>query len=610
MGAHRKSAEATTAESAAQTTESRLGTILIWLGGGHGASTAAQERSSYQVAGLLVVLGGLLAWLVATAAIVASTEWPVFGVLPFTLVFGLVVGAVARALASGTRRTIASIAGRVVVALFLGVVVGELAALSLFAGPIDRALDADAARQAASAPAVVAAGRTLDQLAASRAGLDTSVNEARQHVDAALVVARCEANPSSPACPREKITGVPGVGPETRNANERLARAQAELDTAVATRTKNAAALDADIARAQTDLSVAQAAAPRDVDRSLGARWTAMHDYTAGSFGAFLFRVLASAFFVLLIALPAVLRFWRGETQLDRHEQARAVRHRAEEDADTAIALKRAEIRAEAEKLWAEQQLAKARMAAEAESAIEREQHRRRVVAVLGDEAPTALESTVELHQPLALSAPAEADDVTVSPDEPTPLADATAADLAQRERARNLPARAANLPARAAQAPARRSGPFGLIPHIEVPSPIHEVGKVASAVVTPFVPPVVAKAFGLRKTEKTSVEEFEEIKFSFTRSRKVTHDSEHVDEQHAPHAQAARGPEAIDAAAGYEGRRRIGSERVAPEYTEVEGWTTDALHGPPQDLTRSVTRTERGELAPRRGPRELPPGR
>ena len=59
------------------------------------------------------------------------------------------------------------------------------------------------------------------------------------------------------------------------------------------------------------------------------------------------------AFFALLYLLPLILRVWRGETTHDRWSTARAERERAELDADTAIAIKRAEVRREAEIMWA-----------------------------------------------------------------------------------------------------------------------------------------------------------------------------------------------------------------------------------------------------------------
>ncbi len=81
--------------------------------------------------------------------------------------------------------------------------------------------------------------------------------------------------------------------------------------------------------------------------------------------------------------LPLILRLWRGETTHERHAAAREHRDRAEVKADTAIVVKRAEVREAAEFMWAEQQLANARLAVEAQTEIDRAQHRRRVAEAL-----------------------------------------------------------------------------------------------------------------------------------------------------------------------------------------------------------------------------------
>src|ERR1700722_11408545 len=85
-------------------------------------------------------------------AVAGTTDWPVWAILPLTLLFGLLVGAVPRAVASGPARGW-SIVGRGAVAVLVGAVVGELAAIVLFSGSIDRRIDAEAARAARWAPA-------------------------------------------------------------------------------------------------------------------------------------------------------------------------------------------------------------------------------------------------------------------------------------------------------------------------------------------------------------------------------------------------------------------------------------------------------------------------
>src|ERR1700733_14890101 len=91
---------------------SRVEAVLTWLGGGHWRELGERhERSTTAVAGVIVLVGAALAWLVATLAVAGSTDWPVWAILPLTLLFGLLVGAVTRAVASGPARG-GSIVGR------------------------------------------------------------------------------------------------------------------------------------------------------------------------------------------------------------------------------------------------------------------------------------------------------------------------------------------------------------------------------------------------------------------------------------------------------------------------------------------------------------------
>ena len=82
------------------------------------------------------------------------------------------------------------------------------------------------------------------------------VDEAGRRRDDALVVARCEFNPS-PACPQTHITGT---GPETRTANNFLGDTQRELDNAVTERDRRAPALDSEITDREKALAQARAA--------------------------------------------------------------------------------------------------------------------------------------------------------------------------------------------------------------------------------------------------------------------------------------------------------------------------------------------------------------
>lgn len=326
--------------------------LLTWLGGGHWRELGERhERSTHAVAGVIVAVGAALAGLLASLAVSEAAQGPIsspIGAASLALVLGLLVGAVTRGTASGPARGRAGVTGRASVAVAVGFVVGELAALVMFSGAIDRRLDEQAMHSADATPAAVQASASLQQARNARTALDSAVERARGRLEDALVVARCEYHPT-PACPQTRITGVPGRGPETRTANQLLADAQRELDNALAARDHQAPALDAKMAHDEQALAEVRQAVVADAGRGLGSRWVAMNDLTLASAGALTARMLAIAFFALLYLLPLILRLWRGDTTHDRHAAARAERERAELEADTAIAIKRAEVRRAAE---------------------------------------------------------------------------------------------------------------------------------------------------------------------------------------------------------------------------------------------------------------------
>jgi hypothetical protein len=359
----------------------------------------------------------------------------------------------------------------------------------LFSGAVDRRLAEQAALRADASPAVAQASADLQRSRETRTGLDEAVTRAMQMRDEALVVARCEFRPSPP-CPQTHITGQPGAGPENRTANEFLADTQRQLDTATAEREGRAAALDAQIADGERTLAQARESAVADVDGGLGARWAAMNDHTLASAGAVVLRALTVAFFALLYLLPLILKLWRGETTHDRGAAARAERERAELKADTAIAVKRAEVRAAVETMWADQQLESARLAIEAQTEIDREQQRRRVVEAL--------------DAPVAIRAERVEEAVPELPG------------------GKNVPARTES-----AQVQPRREGGGSLIP---------DVTKVATRWIRPFVPPIIANAVDTATKPLRGVrqmfEEEEEIHFSLKRTHKVTVQSEEGDDQ------------------------------------------------------------------------------
>lgn len=581
---------------------SRIEGPLTWLGGGDWRELGErQERSNHAVAGVVVVFGAALAWLVASLAIIESTRLPMPAVVALTLVFGLLVGAVTRGTAGGPRRGWPGTVGRAAVAAAVGVVVGELAALVLFSGSIEHRLDQRAFSTADSAPAVARVSASLQQSQAARFALDNAVQQARENQDKALVVARCEYNPT-PACPQTRITGVPGVGPETRTANQLLTDAQHQLDDALAARDRQAPALGAQVARDEQALGAARQRVVADAARGLGTRWVAMNELTAASGATLVLRVLTIAFVALVYLLPLILRQWRGETTEDRHTTARADRERAEIEADTAIAIKRAEVRREAEIMWAEHQLTQARLAIEAQAEIDREQQRRRVVDALEPPVHAITARTVEpvgedMYLPIAAEAEAAASRAA---------AELPASAEPHHRTPENLPAQAE--PSRDVEPHTERGAP-------SIPS-IPDATKAAARWIRPLVPPFVGRVIDNTtqpltrplRTARQVFEDVEEIAFSFKRTRKITVDTESPDISDQPLTAA----EATETSAG---TSRIESSRGEPyrtfQHPAERRYEPASLQGTPRnDLAAlsagSAERATDRELAGRDGPREL----
>ena len=398
--------------------------------------------------------------------------------MSLTLAFGVLIGAIARAIASGPTRGWPGFVGRAAVGVAVGAVVGELPPSSSF--PARSTGFSTSAPHGAPTPHPLSRRLPPSSTArTARTALDAAVEDAGRQRDEALVVARCEYNPS-PACPQTHITGVPGTGPETRTATDFLADTKRQLDNAVANRDRVAPGLDSEITAREQALEQARRTATTDVDRGLGPRWMAMNDYTIASPGAMLLRLVTIAFFALLTLLPLILKLWRGQTSHDRGAAARAEVERAEVEADSAIAVKRAEVRAAVETLWADQQLASARLAVEAQAEIDREQQRRRVIE--------------------ALEAPLQAQSERVV--EPTP-------ELSAAETSDNLPALA-----EADAVEPRREG-NSLIPTIP------DVTNAAARWLRPFVPPIIADAIDTTtkplRSARQVFEETEEIHFSLS---------------------------------------------------------------------------------------------
>ncbi|WP_051406788.1 DUF4407 domain-containing protein [Nocardia sp. CNY236] len=500
--------------------------LFTWLGGGRNSTiTDHHERAGYVLTGIVVLLFAAISGAVVATASAAADGWPLWAAASTGLVAAALTGVLARAVATprlgGEPDRLGSI-GRVAVAILAAGVLAELAALVLFAGSVDRMVNDRAHASVDSAPAVVAAQDDLDRALDDRTTIERSVAAAQADVDRGLVIARCEYNPT-PDCPQTRITGVPGRGPETQTANDMLDDARRQLSAARA----RLDAADRRIADERSAQAATRAAAFAEADRGLGARWRAMNDYTMRE--AMLLRVLTIAVFVALALLPLALRWWRGESSFDRVNAARATTDRAERDAETAIAVTQARVRSEAETLRAEQQLAAVRLAADADTAIDRERQRTRIIAAIGGieigitEPPRRPElpaAAVEDRKDSAMPQP------TPNMPQPTP----------------NVP-RTANTPASAVSTtPPPHSG-------LELPL----IGTVpftdtAARFLRPLVPSFVANAIDTAthplRTARQAFEEVEEVTFTLRRTRKVTIDGSTLQ---SPQTDAALGHQPRD---------------------------------------------------------------
>jgi Domain of unknown function (DUF4407) len=560
-----------------------LGSWLTWVGGGERRELHERhERSAHAVAGVVVLVNVALTWLVTTLAVMQATRLSVLAVAPFTLAFALLVGAISRTTATGSTRGAAR-RGAVAVGVVLCAMAGEFASLALLSGPIDHHLQQQVIRNAASDPAVVQASSSLQRMRDARAALDHTVDVARTHRDEALVIARCEYHPT-PACPQTRITGVPGSGPETRTANEILADSQRELDEAVAARDRRGANLDAHITDDERALTDSRHGADADAEHGLGARWVAMQQLASNSAGIAILQLLTVGFFAFLALLPTILRLWRGETTHDRHAQARVERERAELTAETAIAVKRAEMRAATEILWAEEQLAHARLAVEAQAEIDRAQLRHRLNAAIEATTPDQAPAVDDIYLPIA----AEAEAASLAA---IPSIDAAATPAVAE--ARNLPAVVdrSNTPA---------------TPTIPT---IPEVTKAAARWIRPLVPGFVARAIDTSthplRTARQVIEEVEEITFSLKRTHKLTvHSEESSGIAPAAESTAVNSADDHDGDVGAPAAQPLSSRRPSPQRGDI----TSLVSSPGESQRELTERDGPAELRATDGPRQLPP--
>ncbi len=505
---------------------------MVWLGGGAWRALAdPAERAVYQTTGVLVLLAAAVGWAVAALGAATIGGLGLLAAAGVTSPVGLLIGALGRVLATapvGPGRR-AALLGPVAVAVLAGVLLGELAACAIFTGPVASQLDARVERAAAT----VAGSERATQLAglrAGRAGLDGRLDQAVARRDAALLVARCEFRPA-PGCPPQLITGDPGRGPEAEQARAALAGADADLAAARADRDRRAPEVDRAVAAvsAQLDADRARAEALARADTGPIAQWRAMNAYTADHPAAVVPRLLAVTAMVLLVLLPLLLRVWRGPTEQDRLLDAHRLRRRAELDADTAIALRRAEVRAAREL-------------------------RRQDELLAADTDPPVLAGRAER--------------VAGSAGEPAPIgsrAAATGLDAPDDERLA-LPTGTAT-PAGAATptipgtdlVPAGRRRLLDLLP-----GPLPVIGRAVTGVAGAIVPAPVARLVGTAtrpgRVVRTLLEEVEELQFSLRHKRTVRVTEERTESAADPEA-AADDPGALS-----EPRRTVVMTRVERE--------------------------------------------
>lgn len=409
-------------------------------------------------------LMGAVAALVSGLALAGSTTWPTAAVIAAALAFGAVFWVLVWAVTQGAATAFGA---RVAVAVAAGLLLGELAAVAVFGGQIDEVLTAR------DSPAEATATAALDQARAERAGLDEAVAQANRHRDEALIVARCEVNPSA-ACPQIRITGVPGSGPEARTAAAFLDDAQRRLDAAVTDRDGRAPVLDDEVRIREQALAQAR---QDTLTGGLGVRWQAMNAYVLDHPGSLILRLVVVGFFTLLTVLPLMAKRWRGMTADE-----------ADTAADTAIAVNRAQVRTQVDQMWAEQELNSARMAIAAQNEIDAERQRRRVAQAC--EAEPEVSTVPEVVAAERVS----------HPELPAPVQ-------------------------RSAELEPQRGAPV-----------IGEVTNAAARLIMPFVPPIVAGAVDnvsrnvartVAKPLRQVFTETEEFHFTLRRTHRVTVESD-----------------------------------------------------------------------------------
>lgn len=319
-----------------------FGNLMAWLGGGHWRDIAdRQERTSYQLAGLFVLLNSFIAWGVATFAAVGITATTFESALPYTIPWGIFVGAFDRTIAGYVpqhgaaawqiRRVMAT---RVAMAVLLGVLIGEFANLWFFRNPIDQQVLLNVQNQTVEVQAAVESSQgELRALYSQRDALDGDIRAAEGRLETATVALNCEIKPQDGCPPGGTVTGDAGDGPQAARRRQERDQAQRDVDDA---RAKRAAvqvwvpAQPGEPAAASTtlDLEIDRLEADKqgELDRSstvvaqntgIDARWEAMHQYTLRTPSAMLLRIVVLVALISIDLVPLAAKLMRGHTGND-----------------------------------------------------------------------------------------------------------------------------------------------------------------------------------------------------------------------------------------------------------------------------------------------------
>jgi hypothetical protein len=245
--------------------------------------------------------------------------------------------------------------------------------------------------------------------------------------------------------------------------------------------------------------------------------------------------------------------------------------------------------------MWAEHQLTQARLAIEAQTEIDRENQRRRVMEALDAPVRTSSQRAFEpvdddIYLPIAAEAEAASRAIAPLPSaEPAP---------------ENLPA---HVEPRGEVEPRQEERATPLIPSIP------DATKAAARWIRPLVPPFVARVIDNTtaplRTARQVFEEVEEIRFSLKRTHKVTFDAESTEGSGPSPHQTQTSP-----AARIESSRQQRGPASHERYSSTQPVAArEATTLGPAEGDRNAELVQRDgprELRAPDGPRQLPPGK